>query len=337
MRKGFYWFGLMTVIAAQHGCDGFTKVIDVDYSNHKTKGVIFSILSNTDIRDTAFRRRIYYSSSESDAHSNRIYITNSVPPSFSRDIFYEAHVSLESEEDELPLTFIEQDRQQNIYKPFFAVQEEIVPGKAYHITAAFDPDAVDPYIQKWSPVSATDTMPDVVSFSVENPQFEFSDGNLEGTPKGGYFDLKIEDEPDRTNVYLVEVSAIIQLDTSYNRFPTVLYSYIERPDKTTDLDLFENSRKDLFHEDDFTKDGRKRIRFRFSSSYGSYDREQPILLLVRISNLSDNYIRFQRSSQQYSINIDNPFAEPAEIYTNVDNGYGIFALAARSYEQVEVK
>lgn len=336
MRKGFYWLGLMTIIAAQLSCDGFTKLIDVDYSGLKAKGVIFSVLTNTDIRDTAFHRSIYFSPNESDAHPNRIYISNSVPPS-SWDVFYEADVSLESEEDELPLKFVEKDNQQNIRKPFFTVEDQIFPGKAYHITAAFDPNAVGPYAQEWTPVSATDTMPEMVTFSVENPQFEYSDGNLEGTPKGGYFDLQIEDEPGRTNAYLVEVSAIVHQDTAYNRFPTLVHGYIERPDKTTDLDLFENSRNDLFHEDDFTKEGRKRIRFRLRKTYGSYDREKPTLLLVRISNLSDNYIRFQRSSEQYAINEDNPFAEPTEIFTNVDNGYGIFALAARSYQEVEVK
>lgn len=335
MRKGFYWFGLMMAIAAQLACDGFTKVIDVDYSDHKTKGVIFSLLSNTDVRDTAFRRSSYFSSSESDGHSNRIYISNSVPPS-SWVFFYEAYVSLESEEDEFPLTFIDQINEPNIHSSFYAVQGAILPGKTYHIAAAFDPDAASSFVQEWTPVSATDTMPEVVPFSVENAQLEYYDGNIDGTPKGGYFDLKIDDEPGRTNVYLVEVSAIIQLDTTYSRFPTVLYSYIEQSDKTTDLDLFENSRDDLFHEDDFTKDGRKRIRFRFSNNYGSYDREKPVLLLVRLSNLSDNYIRFQRSSQQYSINVDNPFAEPAEIYTNVDNGYGIFALATRTYAEIVI-
>lgn len=337
MRKEVYYLIVsFIIIVLQFSCDGFTKAIDVDYSDHKAKGVIFSILTNTDIRDTAFRRSYFFSSNESKEHSNRIYITNSTPPGY-RDLFYEAHVSLRSEEEEWPLTFIERDNQQNIYKSFFAAPDEILPGKTYHITAAFDPTAVDPYVQEWSPVSATDKMPEVVSFTVENVRFEYSEGNLEGTPKGGYFDLQIEDDPERTNAYLVDVSAVLHQDKNYDPLPKLVYGQIERPDKNTDLDVFETSRNDLFHEDDFTKDGRKRIRFRLRETYGSYDREKPTLLLIRISNLSDHYIRFQRSSQQYSINEDNPFAEPVEIYTNVENGYGVFAMAARSYEVVEVK
>lgn len=335
-KEGYYVVVSFILIVLQLSCDGFTKDIKVDYSNHKAKGVIVSLLSNTDIRDSAFRRSYYYSSSESDTHSNRIYITNSVAPGF-RDLFYEAHVSLISEEEELPLTFIERNDQQNIYRPFFAAPDEILPGKVYQINAAFDPSAVDQYVQDWTPVSATDTMPDVVSFTVENIQFKYSDGNLAGTPEGGYFDLQIEDDPDRTNAYLVDVSAILYQDTTYDHLPKLVYGNIERPDKTTDLDIFETSRNDLFHEDDFTKEGRKRIHFRFRQNYGSYDREKPTSLLIRISNLSDHYIRFQRSSQQYSINKENPFAEPAEIYTNVENGYGIFALSSRSYAEVEVK
>lgn len=337
MKKGYNWMVLLMAVVCQLGCEGFTRRIDLDFSDHITKGVIFSVLTNTDIRDSAFRDIDYYSSQLTGSHNNRVFISHSVPPIGWRKLFYQAHVNLKSDEDELSLTFVDLDMEQNNYKAYFGVEDELIPGRIYDVSAAFDPDAAPQFVREWSPVSARDTMPHQVSFSVEDVHLEYPEGNYYATPLSGYLDLKIEDEPDRTNVYLVDVSAIFQSDSLYNEDQFLIHGSIERPDKTTELDLFENSRNNLFHEDDFTREGRKRIHFRLNSSYGSHDRDKGAILIVRISNLSDNYIRFQRSSQQYNINKGNPFAEPAEIFTNVENGYGIFALASRSYREVMVE
>lgn|SRR5690606_5831110 len=138
-------------------------------------------------------------------------------------------------------------------------------------------------------------------------------------------------------MYLVDVSAILQSDSLHGEDEFLVHGRIDRPDKTAELDIFDNSRDNLFHEDDFTREGRKRIHFSFNNTNGPYDLDKGAVLIVRLSNLSDNYIRFHRSAQQYATNQDNPFAEPAEIFTNVNNGYGIFALAARSYVEVTVE
>ena len=94
---------------------------------------------------------------------------------------------------------------------------------------------------------------------------------------------------------------------------------------------------DLFEEKDFSKDGRKRIYFHIKNHQNAFTKDKPVLLLVRLSNLSDNYIRFLRSTRQYYANMDSPFTEPVEIYTNINNGYGVFATAARSYREIEVE
>ena len=342
MRNGFYSLVLLVALVAQVGCEGFTRRIDVDFSDHITKGVIFSVLTNKDIRDSAFREVFDNSSLLTGFHSNRVFISHSVPPNSWRKLFYKAHVNLKSEEDELSLTFVDMNMEQNNYKAYFGVEDELIPGRIYDISASFDPNEAPQLVQEWSPVSARDTMPHMVSFNIEDVHLEdvhleYDGGSYRYTPGGGYFDLTIEDERDRTNMYLVDVSAILQSDSLRGEDEFLVHGRIDRPDKTTELDFFGNSRDNLFYEDDFTREGRKRIHFRFNNSTGSYDLDKGAVLIVRISNLSDNYIRFQRNAQQYAINQGNPFAEPAEIFTNVDNGYGIFAMAARSYREVLVE
>ncbi|HLU94289.1 MAG TPA: DUF4249 family protein [Membranihabitans sp.] len=328
---------LLLVLVLQMGCEGFTRKIEVDYRDHITKGVVFSVLSNTDIRDTAFREVYDNSSSLTGFHGNRIFISHSVPPVIWRELFYKAQVSLKSEAGDVPLSFVDLDDEGSNYKAYFGVEEDPIPGRIYDILASFDPDAAPTYVQEWSPVSARDTMPHLVPFSIESVHLDYEEGNYWATPGSGYIDLRIEDEPGRSNMYLVDISAIFQSDSLYSEDQFLVYGRVDRPDKTADLDIFDNNRNNLFHEDDFTREGRKRIHFHFSSTYGSHERDKGAVLIVRLSNLSDNYIRFQRSSQQYAINKGNPFAEPAEIFTNVNNGYGIFALAARSYVEVTVE
>lgn len=338
MSNGYFRWAVMVVMFAQLGCDGFTRKIDVDFSDHVTKGVIFSVLSNTDIRDTAFQNAYSFSSSLEGYHANRIYVSHSNPPGGVITYFYKTHTILQTEEDQLPLSFVDlDDEQQFNYKAYYGVEEELVPGLVYEVSSEYDPDYGPRFVPSWDPVSARDTMPPAVQFSIENVHLNYEEGNYWATPRSGYVDVMIEDEPDRTNAYLVDVSAIFPKDSTYEGEQYLVHSRIEPPEKDIELDLFDSSQDNLFREDDFTRDGRKRIHFRFRQTYGSHDRDKGARLLVRLSNLSGSFIRFQRSAQHYDTNYENPFAEPVEIYTNVENGYGIFALASRSYAEVLVK
>lgn len=48
---------------------------------------------------------------------------------------------------------------------------------------------------------------------------------------------------------------------------------------------------------------------------------------------NEAYFRYLKSYEYLQYNDDNPFAEPANVYSNVKNGYGVFALVhAATYE-----
>lgn len=47
--------------------------------------------------------------------------------------------------------------------------------------------------------------------------------------------------------------------------------------------------------------------------------------ILEMNSLSKNYYNYRRSLETYRDNEDNPFSEPVLVYTNVNNGYGIFS------------
>lgn len=49
------------------------------------------------------------------------------------------------------------------------------------------------------------------------------------------------------------------------------------------------------------------------------------VLIVRLRRLSPDYYAYLRSRRAYDQNEDNPFAEPANLHSNVEGGYGLFA------------
>lgn len=342
MRKEVYFIVVsVSMIVLQFSCDGFTKLIDEDYRDHEAKGVIFSLLTNTDERDTAFRSGNYYSSFVTENYKNRIYITNSVPPYFSGrsgDIFYKADIVLETRQNEVPLAFIPQDRKENIRNSFYAVESDMEPGGVYQVRATYDPESSKPedyYFKKWSQVSATDTMPELVKFELENAKLEYPRNDV--SPSGGYVNVIVKDDSERNQSYQIAISVILKYNDGRHSTTRLVHSQIEQPVENIDLEIFGASRSDIFKRDEFTDNGKKRIRFSFNSQFGPYTKESSSVILVRLTTLSNHYAQFLKSSDQYVVNEDNPFAEPVEIYSNVENGYGIFALGSRSYGRIEVK
>ena len=48
-------------------------------------------------------------------------------------------------------------------------------------------------------------------------------------------------------------------------------------------------------------------------------------LKVRFLTLSRDFFEFATSYQKQKLNNNNPFAEPTQVYSNIENGLGIFA------------
>jgi Domain of unknown function (DUF4249) len=53
---------------------------------------------------------------------------------------------------------------------------------------------------------------------------------------------------------------------------------------------------------------------------------------VRVLRITEDYFKYLRSYNSYLSASDNPFAEPVNVFTNVKNGLGIFALSTTAVD-----
>lgn len=320
-------------------CDlSMTRSVTPDLSDYQPKGVIFSLLTNLDDRDTLFRSFRNYTGGYENANPNQIFISHSLPAGSRWGEFYKAQVTLSSDGRDLNLVYHDGENTGQGRQPSYLVEDIIEPGKSYTVEAQYeDNDNIFfEYFEPWDRVEASDVMPEVTSFTIENAKLKYEPaGSL--SPEGGYIDLRINDEIDPEESFLIEISAKAHPAQTSGQHIGVIYSYIDRPEKVTDIDIFDDDRDELFLGDEFSKDGKKRIHFIFNTKYSSYDRDLPMQLFVRVTRLSDHYARFLKSADQNDALEDNPFAEPVEVHLNVKNGYGVFALASRSYGRIDAE
>lgn len=93
----------------------------------------------------------------------------------------------------------------------------------------------------------------------------------------------------------------------------------------------------IFFRDGLFNGARKELRLFVNSQFlepfimnGDTVRTQVIL-----KHVTEDYFKFQKTYMFASENVDNPFSEPTNVYTNVKNGYGLFS--ALSYHVEEIK
>lgn len=61
-----------------------------------------------------------------------------------------------------------------------------------------------------------------------------------------------------------------------------------------------------------------------------YQDQDSVYTIFTLEHYNEAYFRYLKSYEYLQYNDDNPFAEPANVYSNVKNGYGIFAFINRS-------
>jgi len=149
---------------------------------------------------------------------------------------------------------------------------------------------------------------------------------------GVYFDeitVKMDD-PAESNFYLFRF---------YRSTPVGSYKYPIDCIRSADKDLDGGGNSDPF-EGDNCLDGnnllmndknfngrRKQIKFFIQSGNLSEDFYNGRIYrpYLRVYRLTEDEYRFLRSFRTYDNTSDNPFAEPVNVYSNINNGYGIFS------------
>ncbi|MBY5957420.1 DUF4249 domain-containing protein [Membranicola marinus] len=315
-------------------CEGdFTREVTLKQIEVSTRGVVYGFLTNTDPRDLAFRSFGHPVKQGQELAANRIYISHSSSVKHKHQLFYQAEVRLDSGGSEMELIFNNRINENGNGGSYYSIVDEIHSGGVYSLKVRFSDGSTETSLNHWPEVSGMDSVPEPVPFILEGGSLEVSEKNSQYLE--GYVDLKVEDERHRQNVYQIEISAVTGEDTSVIQpGDKPVYGVIQKQANRVESEVYGVLPNDMFEEINFTRAGRKRVYFKLDNGTGQFNSGQPVRILVRLSNLSEDYIRFLKSSRQYTANQDNPFTEPVEIYSNIKNGYGVFASMARSYGEI---
>jgi Domain of unknown function (DUF4249) len=146
--------------------------------------------------------------------------------------------------------------------------------------------------------------------------------------------IKFTDNASETNYYLFKIKKPVNYSGSQLEYRTIfcLKSSDVDIDKTRNTDPLDvNSCIDNgFLMADKNFNGNTKTISLFVNSYELTEftysvNQKKYKAIVEMNNISKNYYNYRRSIQTYKDNVDNPFSEAVLVYTNVNNGYGIFS------------
>lgn len=168
---------------------------------------------------------------------------------------------------------------------------------------------------------------DEVTLMVKDSTFwEWTDGrgNIKrGGNLHGSFHIRFSDPPESDNYYEVYV---FSMDTSYNDYEnpddyevhqTSLWLSTEDPS----VDKSSSGGRALLLTD-LVFDGQQYL---LKADFEDYSATRDVTYYVCLTSLSRSAYIYKQTINAYKAAVNDPFAEPVQIFSNIANGYGIFA------------
>ncbi len=87
---------------------------------------------------------------------------------------------------------------------------------------------------------------------------------------------------------------------------------------------------------DETFEGRNKTVLFDELYYSDFGGVLPDEIILEVSKISKDYYLHEQSKGAQYVSGDNPFAEPVQLYSNIDNGYGIVAAGAPARERIKL-
>ena len=163
-------------------------------------------------------------------------------------------------------------------------------------------------------IQATDAIPRPVPIAIASYHVNTS-VRSESTIKGDLsIKLEIQDPPGETNYYQIHLFALFSSRREEGSFWTKDPSIIADNNETAFFGTAPFFTDALF-------DGQTH-EIELSSNYNVTEHTR---LFLQVLDISETYYEYLKSAKLHEFTQDNPFAEPVSVYSNVENGYGIFA------------
>lgn len=187
-------------------------------------------------------------------------------------------------------------------------------------------------------VHAYETIPFINDFAI-TPRIT-NNNNLSKTVN---FDITLNDPSKTADYYSIKVYRIdsIYQDSSMVEvriepvFCTTTDPSIENIDGL-DIDIGDGQNKydQFFLRDDLFNGKNYRLTLKDSWNYTS---DYPKTFVIEVNFLSEAYFNHTISKIKYLLTEDDPFSQPVQIYSNVENGLGIFAGHSTYRKPIRVK
>lgn len=161
---------------------------------------------------------------------------------------------------------------------------------------------------------------------------DFTVDRTSGENEEGYTNvaITINDPPEIRNYYAIELT-LVETDTSDGANRQVVSRYwFETNDAVLlgfgALDGQEESFSTTYFQDDVFDGKSETINIRvLDPRFFFFEGDIAYALLLRFYVTDEHYFRFFKTAQIQEENEGNPFGEPVRIYSNMSNGFGIFA------------
>ena len=184
-------------------------------------------------------------------------------------------------------------------------------------------------------IQATDAIPRLVPTAIASYRTNTS-SRAESRIKDLSIKLEIQDPPGETNYYQIRM---------YHHIPGSSFfaseRYYQGSFSTQDPSITaDNSDDDSFIEGEafFIAPFFKDTLFdgqTHAIELDNYNVAEHTRVYIQVLYVSETYYEYLKSARLHESTQDNPFAEPASVHSNVENGYGIFAgYSSQTFELV---
>lgn len=154
----------------------------------------------------------------------------------------------------------------------------------------------------------------------------------EGGEKADEIQIQFTDPAGEDNYYAVRVDFLTKI--SFQPGDTVEYIY---PLFTSTLDQIVQQGREYEHLFSGQSFDGNRYTLSLYTEYGIDFGDPNARVRVYLFSLSREAYLYDLSLRQYSDTADNPFAEPVTVFSNIEGGYGIFALRSATEFEAPVQ
>ncbi|MBK6950864.1 MAG: DUF4249 domain-containing protein [Crocinitomicaceae bacterium] len=137
--------------------------------------------------------------------------------------------------------------------------------------------------------------------------------------------IKFSDDPSITNYYAIAIEKISIFDDGFGGYEIYSDYYFETAEIFTQngsTDVDGTKYGSIFLFSDATFSGGQCVFD--ASNYIPVESSDSLIVVVSLMSLSEDYFKYKLSLEKYQETAGDPFAQPVQVYSNVENGFGIF-------------